>query len=176
MTQRQRLCIAFIVAGLSVPSADALCMYHGSLYARTTVAQEFADSQWVVRVKVVASDNHWTDEDDSWTIYHLEVLTAFKGKPPTRIEMFTYRDSGGFYLDKGMASDPGGEYLLFLDPISRDANAPVTARGATEVNYSCGQSRPWNTLSRSERQELVNIHKAAAGQGVQHNKDGSKLD
>jgi hypothetical protein len=157
MKALQRMCVAAVAVALSLPSANAVCIYHGKMYAKTTLAQEFADSKWVVRVKVVAADNHWSDEDDSWTIYHLQVMTAFKGKPPTRIEMFTYRDSGGFYLDKGMANDLGGEYLLFLDPVSHKESVPTAARDATEVNYSCGQSKAWSSLSMSEHHKLVTL-------------------
>ncbi len=157
MRALQTMCVAAILSCPLMPSAHALCIYHGKMYAKTTVAQEFADSQWVVRVKVVAADDHWSDEDDSWTIYHLQVLTAYKGKPPARIEMFTYRDSGGFYLDKGLANNLGGEYLLFLDPISHEDSAPASAENATEVNYSCGQSKAWNALTGSERQELLRL-------------------
>lgn len=157
MKALQRMCVAAVAVALSLPSANAVCIYHGKMYAKTTLAQEFADSQWVVRVKVVAADNHWSDEDVSWTIYHLQVMTAFKGKPPARIEMFTYRDSGGFYLDKGMVNDLGGEYLLFLDPVSDRESAPTAARHAMEVNYSCGQSKAWNSLSTSEQHKLVTL-------------------
>lgn len=157
MRARQRMWISAIAAGLTVTSANALCIYHGKTYARTTVAQEFADSQWVVRVKVVAAADHRSDEDDPWTIYTLQVLTAFKGKPPLHIELFTYRNSGGFYLDKGTADDLGGEYLLFLNPINSKDAVPAQARGATEVNYSCGQSKPWKSLSGYERQELMTL-------------------
>ena len=152
----QRICAA-IAFGLAIPPADALCIYHGQTYAKTTVAQEFADSQWVVRVRVTAADDHWSDEEDSWSLYHLQVLTSFKGNPPARIAMFTYRDSGGFFLDKGMANDLGGEYLLFLDPVSHRETAPGTAKNATEVNYSCGQSKVWSAVSTSERQELEKL-------------------
>jgi len=108
------------------------------MYVKTTLAQEFADARWVVRAKVMAADDHWSDEDESWTIYHLQVSTAFKGMPPPRIEMFTYRNSGGFYLDKAMNANLGGEYLLFLNPISSEEGLPSAARGIAEVNYACG--------------------------------------
>ena len=74
MKAHQTVCIAAIAVALSVASAKAVCTYHGKMYAKTTLAQEFADSQWVVRVRVVAADDHWSDEEDSWTIYHLQVV------------------------------------------------------------------------------------------------------
>jgi hypothetical protein len=107
-----RRCLAVITALLLGSSAQALCVYHGKLYAKTTIHQEFADSRWVVRAKVVAAETHWSEDEASWTIYNLRVLTSFKGRPPAHVNLFTYRDSGGFYLDKGMANDLGGEYLL----------------------------------------------------------------
>ena len=154
---RGTLSFAFvaILAAISTSSAHALCIYKGQMDAKTTQVQEFADARWVVRVKVIAADNHGSDQDESWTIYHLDVLTAFKGKPSSRIEMFTYRDSGGFYLDQGTKPDIGGEYLLFLDPISGSEKVPLAARSATEVNYSCGQSREWKAVTSSQQQQLV---------------------
>jgi hypothetical protein len=157
MKAHQRVCAAAIAVAFSAHSANAVCIYHGKMSAKTTLAQEFADSQWVVRVKVLSAENHWSLEDDSWTIYHLQVVTAFKGNPGARIDMFTHRDSGGFYLDKGMANDLGGEYLLFLDPVSHRESAPDAARDATEVNYSCGQSGAWKALSLRERRKLLTL-------------------
>jgi hypothetical protein len=153
----QRIGFALITGVLLASSAHALCIYHGEMNAKTTVAQEFADSHWVVRVKLIAADDHWSDEEDSWTIYHLQVLTDFKGKPPNRLEMFTYRDSGGFFLDKGTFNDLGGEYLLFLDPISHKESAPAAALNATEVNYSCGQSKTWASVTKTEQQQLLDL-------------------
>jgi len=147
------LLTALLFAGASVRAAHALCVYQGQLYAKTTLSEEFADSRWVVHVKVVAADDHWSDEDDSWTIYHLELLRAFKGDPPKSIAVFTYRNSGGFYLDKGVTHDLGGEYLLFLDPILNQQR-PLAAKGATEVNYSCGQSKVWRKVTLPERRAL----------------------
>ena len=157
MRALRTMCVAAVLSCPLMPSAHALCIYHGKMYAKTTVAQEFADSRWVVRVRVIAADDHWSDKEDSWSLYHLQVLTSFKGNPPARIAMFTYRDSGGFFLDKGLANDLGGEYLLFLDSVSHQDTAPGIAKDATEVNYSCGQSKSWNAVSTSERQELEKL-------------------
>ncbi len=146
----------FVLASITMTASRlcALCSYNGVMYARTTISQEFRDSKWVVRVKVLAADNHWSDVDDSWTIYTVQVRTAYKGQPPLRMRVFTYRDSGGFYLDKGTNPDLGGEYLLFLDPIPRSATRPAQARGATDVNYPCGQSKGWNLIAETEQQQL----------------------
>jgi len=152
-------CMLFglLVGMLSVPYAAALCSYHGQDNAKTTVAQEFADSDWVIHVKVIAADDHWSDEDGSWTLYHLQVMTAFKGKPPAPIEMLTYRDSGGFIWTRATFPDLGGEYLLFLDPIGHPDSVSAAARNATEVNYSCGQSKPWSSVNEKDRQRLIKL-------------------
>ncbi len=152
-----KLIVCSTIAILPTCSVHALCIYKGQMYAKTTLSQEFFDAKWVVRVKVIAADNHWSDEDESWTLYHLQVVTAFKGKPQSRIELFTYRDSGGFYLDRGMNADLGGDYLLFLDPVSNQEKVPAAARNATEVNYACGQSKAWSEVSSADQEHLTDL-------------------
>ena len=152
--------IVAVFALLTKCPANAVCIYKGKMYAKTTLSEEFSDSKWVVRVEVSAADNHWSDyigAADPWTIYHLRVLTSFKGEPPATIELFTYRDSGGFYLDKGAKANIGGEYLLFLNPASQDKDVPAAAHSATEINYSCGQSRAWADVNHAARKELAKM-------------------
>ena len=169
-----RFCSAFFVLTLTALGhpAHALCIYKGKMNAKTTAAQEFHDSKWVVRVKVLAADDHWSDFDDSWTMYTVQVRTAFKGHPPVRLRVFTYRDSGGFYLDKGMSADLGGEYLLFLDAITKTDKVPPQVREGTWVNYNCGQSKEWNKVSATERQQLGNL----AGAGLSEYKEPLPTD
>ena len=142
---------AALLLGAAAP-AHALCSYNGVDNAKTTIREEFHDSKWVVDVLLIAADNHWSDEDESWTLYHVKTLRSFKGKAPPRLDVFTYRDSGGFYLDKGMSNDLEGEYLLFLSPATQ--KLPRVAHGALEVNYPCGQSGPWAKLSRGQLDAL----------------------
>lgn len=49
---------------------------------------------------MISAGYHSTD-GDSWTLYTVRMLDRFKGPPTGNIRAFTYRDSGGFYLDKG---------------------------------------------------------------------------
>ncbi len=105
----------------SASSADALCVYNGVENARTTLAQEYADSTWVVRAKVLAAHDHWSNTAESWTTYRILVGHSYKGHPRPEFAFFTYRDSGGFYLDRSgqplpKGHDIGEEYLLFLNP------------------------------------------------------------
>ncbi|HEV2748469.1 MAG TPA: hypothetical protein VGW34_14380 [Allosphingosinicella sp.] len=139
--------------------ARALCIYEGVDHARTTIEQEFADSRWVVRARVVSRIDHRRENDEPWTLYRLQIVQAFKGSPPPRITYFTLRNSGGFYLDRpwfgrDSRSDVGTEWLLFLNPYT--LNYPA-AEGATEVNYNCGQSKRWEEATLLERQRLQQL-------------------
>ncbi|MDG5493741.1 hypothetical protein [Niveispirillum sp. BGYR6] len=150
--------ITLISIGFScvfVLPAHAFCLYHGVFSAKTTIAQEFADSKWVVRARVIAADYHWSDEDDSWTLYKLETVESFKGKLPAKFTFFTYRDSGGFYMDaEGGTPDLAGEYLLFLIPRPWPKTDPSAAKNALWVNYNCGQSKAWPKVTPEEVAQL----------------------
>jgi hypothetical protein len=142
--------VAIALLAASQSSAYGFCFYKGQLYAKTTLGQEFQDSKWVVRAKVISSmDRKW-----SWTLYRLRTIEAFKGHPPRYISYFTERNSGGFYLDVGAKHDVGGEYLLFLDPLSHGFALPPAGNGATVINYNCGQSGPWAAIGQLERERL----------------------
>jgi hypothetical protein len=109
-------------------TAEALCIYKGVNNARTTIRQEYADASWVVRARVLSATNGVVeagklDAGSPWTLYHLQVVHSYKGKPPQRIAFFTMRNSGGFYMDRPWVPLPrghdlGGEYLLFLNPVA----------------------------------------------------------
>lgn len=147
------LAVALTLA--AVPSSvDALCVYKGAPYARPALGQEFRDSLWVVRARLLSATDHFDEGDAPWTEYQLEVLESYKGGPPRRLRFFTFRDSGGFYLDRGPAPDLGGEYLLFLNPTPDGPEIPGAARGAVSVNYSCGLSGPWEAVPHDIRAEL----------------------
>lgn len=160
--------IAAALVGTAVGSpAAALCSYNGVDNARTTVAQEFADSRWVVRARVLSGKDGTVeqgkpDEGMGWTLYRFAVVETFKGSPPERIRFFTERNSGGFYMDRAWVPLPkghdiGGEYLLFLNPIDSYLGRPEAAAGATFVNYSCGQSGVWSSVPRSSRRLLMRL-------------------
>ena len=153
-----------VVAMTVVSPAHGLCIYHGVDNAKTTLEQEFRDSRWVVRAKVLSAKDRWLDEGDSWTIYELEVLHDYKGKPPKRLRFFTYRDSGGFYMDRPWVDlpaghDVGGEYLLFLDRFPAQHAAPRAAKGAVFVNYNCGVSARWPEVRQSDRRLLAKLER-----------------
>ena len=151
--------VATVAVALGANPAFALCIYNGEDNAKTTTAQEFKDSKWVVRAKVVAAKDHFSDEEESWTLYQLDVRHSFKGHPPRRLRFFTTRDSGGFYMDKAWVRLPaghdiGGEYLLFLNPWPTRSDLPPQAQDAVFVNYNCGMSRLWREVSPAARKQL----------------------
>lgn len=158
--------IAIAILMSAAPPARALCIYNGVDNAKTTMPEEFRDSKWVVRAKVLSAKDHWSDDENSWTTYNLEVLHAYKGHPPKHFQFFTYRDSGGFYMDRPWVDLPtghdiGGEYLLFLNRIGDEWGgraAPV--KGAVFVNYSCGRSGPWTEVRPSSRRLLATLERA----------------
>jgi len=159
-----RLTPWLIAAGLSMASlstAQAHCEYRGELNAHTTLAQEFENARQVVRVRVLSSKSSWPDNgrDEPSSLYEVEVLEALKGALTRRLTLFTFRNSSGFYMDRGSAPDIGGEYLLFLDPAS--AWMPAAARGAAIVHYSCGQSRRWDEVDSAAREELQRLRRQA---------------
>ncbi len=157
------LLVAAALALTGPPAARALCIYKGELYATTTIPQEFADSRWVVRARVTAQTDSWVDagpdyDEAPWTTYRIEVLEVFKGDAPREMTVFTWRDSGGFYLEpRGRRFDPDLEYLLFLEPTPDWTDAPREAGGTVSVNYSCGQSKPWLDVPLPDLSRLLSL-------------------
>lgn len=153
------IAFATLLVALMASEAKAVCIYNGKLYAKTTVAQEFRDSRWVVRAKVLKAHDHYSDNGDSFTTYDLLVEQSFKGALPRHVRFFTMRDSGGFYLDNGSSHDIGGEYLLFLNSNRRQMIDPTAIQGTVSVNYSCGQSKAWHEVGQPEIRELAGLSK-----------------
>jgi hypothetical protein len=153
-----RVFVGLSLISVPIMPAYALCIYHGANNARTTIEQEFVDSRWVVRAHVVSADYHWSDEDESWTLYRLKVIQSFKGKLHQRFTLFTTRDSGGFYMDgKGGVPDLDGDYLLFLTPSPWRPTYLQVAKGALWINYNCGQSKAWLQVTQKEKTQLQSL-------------------
>lgn len=152
-----RQLLACFIAVWAIP-ANALCIYHGVDNVKTSLSQEFRDSRWVVRAHVVSVDYHWSDEDESWTLYRLKVVKSYKGKLSPRFTFFTGRDSGGFFMDGNLGGpDLDRDYLLFLEPNVWHRSDPPSAKGALWVNYNCGQSKLWIKATDSERAQLLRL-------------------
>lgn len=153
MWLRSLICLGLAVVW--VAPARALCTYHGVDNATTTIDQEFTDSRWVVRARVTSADYHWSDEDESWTLYRLKVVQSFKGDLSPEFTFFTERNTGGFYMDDvGGAPDLDGDYLLFLTSRPRPRTDPPAAQAALSVNYGCGRSKAWSQVTRQDAARL----------------------
>jgi len=132
--------------------AQALCIYHGNRYAKTSFEDEFKDSDVVIKANVLMSHDIGHDEDRA-VIYQLKVLRRYKGKSTITPVYYSRRDSGAFYLDTGKT------YLLFLDHIEGTEWAK-DAPGALVVNYNCGQSREWSKVPESTKRKLIVLAKS----------------
>lgn len=138
---------ALLVSGTP---AHALCVYHGELYAKSTLAGELAESSLVVKATVIGDQwmRPWGDSGEAGSLYTLRVQQTFKGASTQTITFFTERNSGAFYLDKGET------YLLFLRPYGSATWRPHVG-DAYGVNYNCGQSGPWDEVPVSDRGRLA---------------------
>ncbi len=140
-----------LVALAAAAPARAFCQYGGRMNATTTIAEEYRDARWAVRATILSASNHWgkgDGQDASWVVYRLRIVSRFKGPRAGELRrLFTYRDSGGFY------PDIGADYLLFLDPSSQIL--PRGVRDVVQVNYPCGQSRPWREIRLADRRRLA---------------------
>lgn len=157
--------IAGLMAVLPSP-VRAICYYKGRFSATTTIAQEFYDARWVVRARVLSAHYNWS-VGAGWTSYRLRVIRGYKGQMPATFTFFTTRDSGGFYMDKGMTTpDRSQDYLLFLVPYPRNSDHPAESRGAYWVNYNCGRSQPWRRLMPGQRRLLDHLARSTPSSPV----------
>ena len=157
------LCVTTLAAAGAAGQAQALCIYRGELYAKSTITGEFRESSMVIRGTVL--ENHRIfpiDEDDPdleyLVIARVRVERTFKGQAPREILLMSEQNSGGFYVDEGRS------YLLFLHRPARpgwtrgyrpDQTAFVARYPRPRfINYSCGQSMLWSELSARKRRAL----------------------
>lgn len=142
---------AVSLAGAPAPPAVAAPVQVGCPRSpAVAVARAFHVSTWVVRARLTGADDHWGGAEKSWTMFHAQILEAYKGHPPPRLDVLTHGDDAGVWLDRGSLSDVGQEYLLFLRPAAPDA--PI--HGAAQVSDRCGKSEPWLRVSHEEARSL----------------------
>jgi hypothetical protein len=148
--------------GMLLPgSASALCR-------GASVQPEYREAEWVVRARVVSAINRYDDNPGAayrrlWgdggpvVRYVLRVQDSYKGRPPREIVFFQERNSGAFYMDRGMKPDIGGSYLLFLNRIPAYPGKPGMARDAMQVRHSCGQSKAWPEVRAKDLAALTRL-------------------
>jgi hypothetical protein len=166
--QTLRLAILLCIILASASSADALCVYGGkhftgakdgdsrapTLYATTTLADEFSDSALVIRGTALSSQGVPTRaEYPEGTIYNIRVDETFKGARLKMLRYFTERNSGMF------DPDVGAPFLLFLNRMPSNDEDQKLAPGAFIINYNCGVSRPWAKLTAGDLDQLKSLSK-----------------
>ena len=157
------LCVAMTLAMGAATQAEAVCMYRGVLYAKSTITGEFRESSLVIKGTVIENYEVETTQEenaiDDYVIARIRVDAVMKGDVGREVLLISRRNSGGFYID------PGVQYLLFLDPpvragwskgYRRHQVAPLqTLPRPRYVNNACGQSVPWAEVSPEKRKVLV---------------------
>lgn len=151
-----RALLAFATVMALASPAHAYCEYRGVPNGKSSLTGEFRESTWVVRARVTRGRIYYRCHDCPGRLYDLEIISTYKGNLPGRFSFYTPQNSGGFYLNQGKAS-VGSEWLLFLNPGRWNAAHPKAARGATWVNYPCGQSQEWRTVGPKTRQRLLQL-------------------
>jgi hypothetical protein len=140
-----------LIAGLALTLGLAIPSPVAALCSGATVEREFREADLVIRARLVSETATWDDAPSAayqkkWglgdlvSLYGLKVVEVFKGAPGARVEMFMEHNSGAFYVDMDK------DYLLFLRYIRPYPGRPAAARGATDMKYACGQSKPWSEV------------------------------
>lgn len=144
---------------LAALSLFALATPAHALCTGATLADDYRQADLVVRAIVTAETRAADDEPNAafrarWgdyspvTLHRLRVVEVFKGKPGRSVNLFETVDSGRFGVDLGE------EYLIFLSYYPPAKFRPLAARGATFVRHTCGQTRKWDGVPRSEAARL----------------------
>ena len=156
--RRIALILVAALGSLAAVPANALCYHRGQFNVRTTIDQEFRESDFVVSATVLSARNMDLGENGWGTVYRLRIDRVWRGRPARFISFTTRRNSGGFYLDRGTRPDIGGRYLLFLNRLGAWADGRAGERPDwTIVNYNCGKSDRWNAVSASDRRRLETL-------------------
>jgi hypothetical protein len=101
-----------------------------------SIAAEYASAPWVFIGRTAASRDVPSPDDPGfydWTIYKVEVVKVFKGKPPRYVQLLSENTSARFPMD------PGKEYLVFVShsPMVEKAGKEKLPR---EYVDNCGNS------------------------------------
>lgn len=122
------------------PASYATCWQAGKGPApaqrNRLVPAEFKAAAFVVTGRVTG-ERHVSEPDDAsgyaWTVYTVQVLETFKGKPQQTIQLLSENTSARFPMDIGKT------YLLF---VSQSPIAELAGQERLPTNYidSCGNS------------------------------------
>lgn len=112
-----RLCGALLAPlYLSIPvMSHASCMdFSGSVDKprHASLSGEYASSKFVILGRATHSRNISSPDDPAgydWTVYDVEVLTVYKGRPSRSIKLVSPNTTSRFSMDEGK------DYLLFIE-------------------------------------------------------------
>ncbi|QNK01301.1 hypothetical protein [Dyella telluris] len=119
---------------------NATCWESGegstAVYRSPSVPAEFNAAAFVVTGRVLSQRNISTPDDPEgfeWTVYTVEVLEAFKGRPQRTIRLASENSSARFYMDTGET------YLVF---VSRLPKVVMAGKERLPVYFvdNCGNS------------------------------------
>lgn len=131
--------LVLVIIALAPPGVMAACIgLSGTeiVPRHPAVSDEYASASWVFIGRAVASRDVASPDDPGfydWTIYDVEVIEAFKGRPPHRVKLLSANTSARFPMDTGKA------YLLFVShsPMVEMAGNEKLPRGYVD---NCGNS------------------------------------
>jgi|GEM_PF-860456 len=133
----------FVLAMATMSSASyATCWESGTgstaVYRNPSVTAEFGRAAFVVTGRVLGERNISTPDDPKgyeWTIYTVQVLEIFKGRPQRTIRLLSENTSSRFFMDIGKT------YLLFVSHSSMTETAGQERLPAGYID-NCGNSAP----------------------------------
>lgn len=133
--------LALAMATMSSASY-ATCWASGAgsaaVYRNPSVTAEFRHAAFVVTGRVLGGHNISTPDDPegyAWTIYTVQVLEVFKGRPQRTIRLLSENTSSRFSMDTGET------YLLFVSHSSMTETAGQERLPADYID-NCGNSAP----------------------------------
>lgn len=121
MSHTIRVLLICFASALGATTANATCWQSGTgaraTHWQPSVSEEFQEARFVFVGRAMHERNVFSaaDPDDyDWTIYDVEVVQAFKGKPPHMIRLLSENSSARFTME------PGKTYLLFVNHMPMD--------------------------------------------------------
>jgi hypothetical protein len=124
------------------PASYALCWESGegstAVYRNPSVPAEFKSAASVITGRVLGGRNISEPDDPqgfAWTVYTVQVLKTFKGRPQRMIQLLSENTSARFPMDIGKT------YLLFVSQ-SQVAEMAGQERLPTKYIDNCGNSAP----------------------------------
>ena len=142
MRRWMQLALQGLVLAVAATSsaAYASCWESGqgpaAVYRHPSVPVEFKDAAFVVIGRVLGERRISSADDPegyAWTIYDVQVLETFKGKPPRALHLLSENTTARFPMDKGET------YLLF---VSRSSSVEMAGNERLPKDYvdNCGNS------------------------------------